>query len=70
MATITEAVTVEAVPRGGTVRYRFRYTLDTGETHERRAWVPTSTDEATERDARGAALLEELARSEVNEVLG
>jgi hypothetical protein len=64
MATVTEAITVRSEVRGNTVRHLFRYTLDNGEIHERRAWVPVNTDEATERSARQSLMLTELAEAE------
>lgn len=70
MSTIIEAVTRYKQVRGGTTRYGFRYTLDSGEVHDRIAWVSSETDEATERDARGVMLLDELARREIEEILG
>lgn len=70
MSTIVEAVTRYKQVRGGTTRYGFRYTFDNGEVHDRIAWVPSSIDEATERDARGVMLLDELARREIEEILG
>lgn len=70
MSTITQAVTRYKQVRGGTTRYGFRFTLDNGEVHDRIAWVSSETDEATERDARGVMLLDELARREIEEILG
>jgi len=70
MSTIVDAVTRYKQVRGGTTRYGFRYTLDNGEVHDRIAWVSSETDEATERDARGVMLLDELARREIEEILG
>jgi hypothetical protein len=70
MATIVTAETLQATVHGGTVRYLFQYTLDNGEIHRRRAWVPVNTNEATERTARGNALLNELANEEIGQVLG
>lgn len=69
MATITNAITVEAVVRGGITRFLFRYTLSNGEVHEQRAWVPSNTVEATERDRRGVWLLESLAEQEAARLL-
>lgn len=69
MATITNATTIYTQVRGGTTRWRFRYVLDNGEVHERNAWVPTTTDEATERTARGVAMLAELAEAEAARLL-
>lgn len=70
MSTIVSAVTKYKQVRGGTTRYGFQYTLDNGEVHDRIAWVPSTVSEATERDARGQMLLDELAQAELNEVLG
>jgi hypothetical protein len=70
MATITTATTVESRVESGTRRFLFRYVLSNGETHERRAWVPDGTDDATERDARGAAMLVEQADAEAALLLG
>lgn len=70
MATITNAETLEARTNGGTTRFLFRFTLDTGEVHLRRAWVPSSTDETQERTRRGNMLLDELAEAEINGELG
>lgn len=70
MSTIVDAVTRYKQVRGGTTRYGFRYTLDNGEVHDRIAWVPSSIDEATERDARGVLLLDELAQAEIAGLLG
>lgn len=70
MSTIIEAVTRYKQVRGGTTRYGFRFTLDNGEVHDRIAWVSSETDEATERDARGVMLLDELARREIEDILG
>lgn len=70
MSAIVEAVTRYKQVRGGTTRYGFRYTLDNGEVHDRIAWVPSTVDEVTERDARGVMLLDELAQAEIREVLG
>ena len=70
MSTIVDAVTRYKQVRGGTTRYGFRFTLDNGEVHDRIAWVSSETDEATERDARGVMLLDELARREIEEILG
>ena len=70
MSTIVSAVTKYKQVRGATTRYGFRYTLDNGEVHDRIAWVPSTTDEVTERDARGQMMLDELAQAEIREVLG
>lgn len=70
MSTIVDAVTRYKQVRGGTTRYGFRYTLDNGEVHDRIAWVSSSIDETTERDARGTLLLDELAQAEINGLLG
>ena len=70
MASIVTSVVVESVPRGANKRNRYRYTLDDATVHERRSWIPAATDNATDRDARGAALLEELAQAEINAILG
>ena len=70
MSTIVDAVTRYKQVRGGTTRYGFRYTLDNGEVHDRIAWVSSSIDEATERDARGVLLLDELAQAEIDGLLG
>lgn len=70
MSTIVSAVTRYKQVRGNTTRYGFRYTLDSGEVHDRIAWVSSSIDEAAERDARGVLLLEELARAEIDGLLG
>lgn len=70
MSSITQAETRYKQVRGGTTRYGFRYTLDNGEVHDRAAWVPSTVDEVTERNARGQMLLDELAQAELNEVLG
>ena len=70
MATITQATTLEARQHGNTMRYLFRFTLDNGEVHERRAWVPVGTDEAEERTYRGNLCLEEQAAAEIEQVLG
>jgi hypothetical protein len=69
MATITNATTIDKSAHGTNVRYRFRYELDNGEVHYARAWVPANIDEATERTARGVALLEALAAAEIEQVL-
>jgi hypothetical protein len=69
MATITNAITIDKSAHGTNVRYRFRYELDNGELHYARAWVPANVDEATERSARGAALLEVLAAAEIEQVM-
>ena len=69
MATITNAVTISKQARGTTTRYRFRYTLDNGDVHERNAWVSSTIVEADERTARGTMMLDELAQAEINEVL-
>lgn len=70
MSAIVEAVTRYKQLRGNTTRYGFRYTLDNGEVHDRIAWVPSETDEVTERNARGVMLLDELAQAEIQQVLG
>lgn len=70
MASITQATTVAAVPHGSTMRYRFRYVLNNGETHERIAWVPSGTSETEERDRRGQMALAELAEAEIARELG
>ena len=70
MATITNAETVEARPSGSTIRYLFRFTLSNGEVHQRRAWVPSTTNEVTERTFRGSLLLEELASAEADRLMG
>lgn len=70
MSAIIRAVTRYKQVRGNTTRYGFRYTLDNGEVHDRIAWVPSSIDEATERDARGVLLLDELAQAEIAGLLG
>jgi hypothetical protein len=69
MATITSATIVESITRGGTKRNRYRYTLDTGETHERRGWIPVAADSDADMSARGAQLLDELAETEIRRVL-
>ncbi len=70
MATITNSETVEASVSGSITKYLFRYTLSNGEVHQRRAWVPSSTDEVTERTYRGNLMLEELADQETTRLLG
>ena len=70
MATITNSETVYTQVRGGTTRWRFKYVLDNGEVHYRNAWVPTTTDEATERAARGVLMLTELAEAEAARLMG
>ncbi len=69
MATVTSATTIYKQVRGETTRYRFRYVLDNGEVHERNAWVPSTTDEATERVARQTLMLDELAVAEAAQIL-
>ncbi len=64
MATITLSETLEARKSGSICKYLFRYTLDFGEVHIRRAWVPDTVDEATERTTRGVLMLQELAEAE------
>jgi hypothetical protein len=64
MAIITNAETVEARQSGSIRKYLFRYTLDNGEVHIRRAWVSQAVDETTERNARGVMMLAELAEAE------
>jgi hypothetical protein len=70
MATISEATTVRKEVRGQTTRYRFRYVIDTGETHHRIAWVSSSLDEAAVRTAKGVDMLAELAEAEFNAIMG
>ena len=69
MTTIATAETVYTQNRGNSVRWRFRYTTSNGEVHECNAWCPSSTDETTERTARGTALLAGLAESEAQRTL-
>lgn len=70
MAAIVSSETkATEVRQNGITRYRFRYVVDTGETRERIAWVPSATDEATERTFRGNLLLQELADAEFNQML-
>lgn len=69
MATITTSTVVESVLNGGTKRNRYRYVIDTGETHERSGWIPEAADTNADMAARGAALLDELAASEFARLL-
>lgn len=69
MSTITNAETLEARAQGSIVKYVFRYTVSTGEVHTRRAWVPNTVNEVTERTARGEYLLYELAEAEAAAVI-
>ena len=70
MATITNSETVEARVAGSITKYLFKYTLSNGEVHQRRAWVPSTTNEDTERTFRGNLMLEELAAAETDRLLG
>lgn len=70
MATITNSVIVESVPNGGTKRNLYRYTVSNGEVHERRGWIPQAADSNADMAARGTALLDELAQSEFDRLLG
>jgi hypothetical protein len=70
MATITNSVVVESVDRGSYKRNLYRYTIDNGEVHEQRGWIPTSTDNATDMAMRGTLLLESLVQAEINRELG
>lgn len=70
MATITNSVVVESVSHGSYKRNLYRYTIDTGETHERRSWVPSATDNATDMDAVGVRMLDELAQAEIAREIG
>jgi hypothetical protein len=70
MATINEMITVRKEVRGQITRYRFRYVIDTGETHYRVAWVSSAADEATVRTAKGVDLLSELAEAEFIAMMG
>ena len=70
MAAITTSTIIESVPNGGTQRNRYRYVLDTGETHERTGWIPAAADANADMAARGAILLDELARAEFEALIG
>jgi hypothetical protein len=70
MATITTSVVVESVDRGSYKRNLYRYTLDNGEVHERRGWIATAVDNATDMNMRGTLLLDMLAQAEINGELG
>jgi len=69
MATIITAETIESRVEGGTRKFLFRYTLNNGEVHTRRAWVPDGTDETTERTFRGNMMLGEQAEAEAAQIL-
>jgi hypothetical protein len=69
MATITTSTVIESVQNGGTKRNRYRYVVDTGETHERSGWIPLAADTDADMAARGAALLDELAQAEFANLL-
>jgi len=70
MSTITNAETLEARVSGSTIKYLFRFTTSNGEVHTRRAWMPNTVDETTERTARGEYLIHELAEAEAISVVG
>jgi hypothetical protein len=70
VSVVTTRETVEAIPHGSQMRYRFKYTFDNGEVHYRRAWVPAGTNEADERNRREGIMLNELANAEANQVIG
>ena len=69
MATITTSTVIESVQNGGTKRNRYRYVIDTGETHERRGWIPIAADTNADMAARGDSLLNELAQAEIANLL-
>ena len=70
MAAITNSEIVESINRVSTKRNLYRFTLDNGEVHERRSWVPVATDNAADLAAVGGRLLDELARAEIKALLG
>ena len=70
MATVTNAVTLEAIADGGIVKCKFEYTTDDGAIHTRRAWIVPGADVTAERTARAVSLLDELAAQEADQLLG
>lgn len=69
MASITSSELVESVPHGGTKRNIYRYTLSTGEVHQRRSWISAATDNAADMAFRGVMLLDELALAEFEGII-
>lgn len=70
MATLISSVIVESVPNRGTQRNRYRYTFDNGEVHFRSGWIPVAADANADMAARGVTLLDELAVSEFERLVG
>ena len=69
MTTITNSAIVETSERSGYTRYRYRYTLSTGGTVDAIAWLSAGADEAADMAERGAALLDQIAEREAEEIL-
>ena len=67
MATITNEQTVEAVQHGEIVKYRFRFTFDNGEVHERSRWA--AGNEATLLAEERSHLLQQLADGEARQLI-